>query len=134
MEVIKIDVHLSLEIKNQGLLAHLLFSNNTPDRLYLDRYTSCLDGKFRNEVFEITDDKGKKISYTGPLVKRRIKPEDFLLLEVGEEVNSTVNLNEVYHLIKGKNYIVQFSAFNPGLDDNAPLVDMQSNQVKVSYK
>jgi len=134
MGVININVQLSIEIKDREVLAHLLFSNNTTNRLYIDRYTTCLDGQFRNEVFQISDERGRKISYTGPLVKRKIKREDFVLLEVGENVSSTVTLNEVYSLTKGKKYLIQFSAFNPGLEDDGPLVDMESNMVKVLYK
>lgn len=133
MGMISINVNLSVEIKDQAVLAHLQFTNNTSDQLYLDKYNICLDGIFRNNVFEITEEKEKEAVYTGPMIKRKIRPEDFILLQKGENIKVTVNLNNGYKLIKGKRYIVQYYAFNPGLFEDSPLMEMESNKVAILY-
>lgn len=134
MGIISIDVHLSVEVKDQAMLAHLVFTNNTSEQLYLDKINTCLDGKFRNNVFEITEEKGEKVRYAGLMMKRKIRPEDFILLEKDEKIKVTVNLNEGYKLKIGKKYIVQYCAFNPGLLDESPLMEMESNKVTILYQ
>jgi hypothetical protein len=134
MGIISIDVQLSVEVKDQAIFAHLVFTNNTTEQLNLDKYNICLDGKFRNNVFEITDEKGGEASYTGPMLKRKIRPEDFILLKKNEKVKVAVNLNDGYKLIKGRKYFVQYYAFNPGLLKDSPLMEMESNKVSILYQ
>jgi hypothetical protein len=134
MDIISIDVHLSVEVKDQGILAHLLFTNNTTDLLNLDKVHICSDGQFWNDVFEILDEKGKKVSYIGGFVNRRRGEKDFILLKKGEKIKVTINLNDGYKLIKGKKYIVQYDTFNPGLSEDLPLMVMKSNKAEVLYK
>lgn len=133
MEKTAIEVHLSVEIEEQIMVAHLTFKNVTSTDLYLDKYTICFDGKFRNNVFEITNGKGKMVDYSGVMMKRLIKPEHFIVLAADEEIKVSLKLNDAYKLVTGKKYVVQFYAFNPGLQGNSSLMEMASNKVEIIY-
>jgi hypothetical protein len=130
MEPITIHVQLTVD---QTFVAHLIFTNDTTEQLLLDKYTICLDGKFRNNVFEITDAKGKEVSYYGMMGKRVITKEDFIEFKPGDTVNVSVNLNDAYRLEPNK-YSIRYFAYNPGLSDDAPFVEMISNTVSIHYK
>ena len=100
----------------------------------MDKHTICLDGKFRNNVFEITDARGKEVGYHGMMMKRVISADDFIDFEPGGTVKVTIHLNDAYRLARGKKYSIRFFAFNPNLVKEAPLMEMVSNTVKILYK
>lgn len=135
MAVLLFDVHLSVEIKEDLMVAHLLFVNNTQETLYLDEMTLCSKNKIERKVFKITDQDNKEVSYRGYMQKRILEPEDFITLDVGQKIQTSVILDEVYQLRKGKKYIIQYDAFNPGSlkEDDDVLIKMESNKVEVVY-
>jgi hypothetical protein len=134
MEPITINVQLTVEKVDQNLIAHLVFKNETSEKFLLDKYTICLDGKFRKSVFEITDAKGKKVSYFGIMVKRVVSEDDFIQLEPGQSIKVSVKLNDAYRLEPGKKYSIKYFAYNPGLSENSPFIEMISNPISIHYK
>lgn len=114
--------------------AYLAFTNNTVSPLHLDKYTSSIDGKFHNDIFEIKDEKGTTLGYTGPMIRRTFAPEDFVMLQPGERTESALILNHAYPLARGKKYFVKYYAFNPALFDESPLMEMASNTVEILFK
>jgi len=134
MEFYVMDVHLSVEIKDDLLVAQLLFLNKSAQKMYLDGMTLCSENKVEREVFTITDEGGKRAAFTGRMFKRNVSPEEFISLNVGQQVTTTAVLNDAYRLRKGNNYTIWYSAYNPQtLHDHDPLIKMESNKVEIAY-
>lgn len=135
MEMVTLNVKLSVEIWKSRVIAHLAFSNNMQYDINLDRFTICLDGRFRNRVFVIRTGRGKEVNYKGPMVKRKLRPEDSLKLSTGETIRTSIVLNSAYELEDGKKYIIQYVANNPGTVINSVpvLMEMISNKVEIIY-
>jgi hypothetical protein len=129
-------VELSVELKNHEVIAHLLFPNNETNNLALDKYSICFDGQIRNKVFTIISGSGKEVNYTGMMIKRKMKPEDYITIKSGENIQTIVTLNEAYNLVKGKKYFIQYSAFNPGsyINSEPVLMKMESSKIEILYK
>src|SRR5689334_10868984 len=113
MEFYVMDVHLSVEIKDDLLVAHLLFLNKSTQKMFLDGITLCSENKVEREVFTLTDEDGKRAAYTARMLKRSVTPEEFISLNVGEQLATTVVLNDAYRLRKGTNYTIWYAAYNP---------------------
>ena len=113
MEKEVLDIHLSVEIKQNITIAHLRFSNNTSNKIYLDRQTICFEIELQRNLFSITNGNDNKMDYVGVMIKRDVEPEDFIVLNGGENKETSVVLNEGYELVKGKKYNIQYIAFNP---------------------
>jgi hypothetical protein len=134
MEFYLMDVHLSVEIKDDLLVAHLLFLNKSTQKMYLDGITLCSENKLEREVFTIVDEDGKRAPYTARMFKRTVTSEEFISLNVGEQLTTTVVLNNAYRLRKGNNYTIWYSAYNPQtLHDDDPLIKMESNKVEIAW-
>jgi hypothetical protein len=134
MEESQIDITLSIEQKNDVLIAHLLFFNSTPKQYYLDKYTICYNGIFTRNVFTIIDEKNKRVEYMGVRAKRKIDPEDFITLDVGESVKTRVVLNNGYSLKKGMKYYIQYAVYNLDYKRIQDIMLIESNEVEVMYK
>jgi hypothetical protein len=133
MEEKVVDINLSVVVHGELMLAQLIFFNNTSDKIFLDNQTICVDNKTRRNVFVITDEQNKKIDYIGMMVKRIVVPEDFISLNPGEKIVSTIQLNDVYKLKKGHQYIIQYSVYHPTYMDEEGFTKIESNKVEVVY-
>jgi hypothetical protein len=129
-----IDIKLSIETSGKSLIAHLLFFNATHKRFYLDKHSICFDGKFTRNVFAIIDDQYAKVNYIGETVNRFIGPEEFIWLEVGEYVKTTVTINDGYKLKRGKRYLIQYSVYNLAYMSEQEVIRIESNKVAVIYQ
>ena len=134
MEIMPIDISLSVENKDGSLIANLLFFNKTPRTYYLDRFSISYDGKFYRNMFHIVDELGRVMPYTGMMVKRLVKGEHFLPLETGAMMKTTVIINNGYLLKKGLRYTVRYMVNNPGYLRGQEMMKLQSNEVKVEYE
>ncbi|WP_143774268.1 hypothetical protein [Niastella vici] len=128
-----VDIHLTVDIITDLLLAHVQFLNNSDKEIYLDTKTICSDNRTTRSVFDITDEHQNKVKYKGVLVKRVVVPEDYISLKVGEKIEAQIVLNEVYKLEKGNKYNIQYSVFHPTYMDEAGFTKLESNKVEVSY-
>ena len=135
MELLLFNVQLYVEIKQNELIASLVFKNNTSSKLYLDGMTLCWENKIDRNMFVITDQDNKKVSYIGSIKNRVIRPEDFVQLEKEGEFKSTVNINEAYGIKKGGNYTIQYVTYNPSSYDpnDETLIKMESNKVEIAF-
>jgi hypothetical protein len=128
-----VDVNLEVNINDYKMQAHLIFSNNTLREIYLDKKTICTDGQTRRSLFKITDTNNNKINYTGILEKRFVLPEDFIVLDSGSKIETSIPVNEVYKLNKGKKYFIQYSVYHPSYKDEQEVIKIESNTVEVVY-
>ncbi len=135
MGLLLFKVKLSVELKGNKLEACLEFQNNTSSNLYLDGMTLCSENKIDRDMFVITDENGKKISYTESIKNREISAEDFILLNKGDQFKSIVSINDAYDVTKGKKYRIQYNTYNPGSYDpkDETLIKMESNIVEVAF-
>jgi len=128
-----VDIHLIVEVKERGMLAHLVFLNNTNETLYLDTKTICANGQTRRNIFTIMDANNDKVKYTGIMEKRFVVPEDFIPINSGNKIETNINLNEVYKVNKGQKYFIQYSVYHPSYLDKQGLEKLESNIVEVFY-
>ena len=130
----KVEVKLSVEVKNKEVLAHLDFKNKSENSILLNKQVMYYDGVVRNNYFEIMDIKGEEVDYLGVMANCTRTPDEYIQLGPGETINSTIPLDKFYELKEGGKYKVQYCAFNPSFkDENWGLMEMESNKVKISY-
>ena len=134
MEETSIVINLTVEQRENVLVAHLLFFNNSSIKYYLDKYTICYNGEFTREVFKIIDEKNNKLDYMGAMIKRKIKPEDFMPLDSGDSIKTRVILNNVYRLRRGRKYSIQYTVFNLDYLRVQEIMLIESNKVDVVYQ
>ena len=125
-----IEVDLSVAIKENKIIAHLVFSNNTSEKVLLDKFIICYNNRIRNNYFKIFDKSNNRIDYIGPLVKRYITDEDFIYINPGEKIETFIDLNEVYKIKAGKKYTIQYSAYFPTESDDPGIIKVESNLVE----
>jgi hypothetical protein len=128
-----IDVHLWVEIKEENLIAHLYFLNNSSKKVYLDKQTIYYNGEVRNNYFEIYNKEEEEIDYLGVMANSTLNPEDFVELAPGEKLNSTIQLNDFYKIYKGDRYSIMYYAYNPSFLNHQQLMHMESNKVEVAF-
>lgn len=133
METNVIEVKLSIE-NNEAAIAHLIFRNKTEKSIYLNKQVMFYNGEVRNNYVEIKNSNGARVSYLGKMANCTRMPDEYLLLQPGEEISSTISLKEWYRLIKGENYGIQYYAFNPAFkQEQQQTMEMQSNKVEITY-
>lgn len=133
METKKIDVQLSIEVNNEIMRAHLMFTNITHDKLYLDTWAIFVDNKATKDYFYITDEDNCIVKYVGKMVKRIFKAEDFIEIHAGEKISGYINLEKDYKLEKGKRYFIKYSTLHPASLNGTGIMKLESNTVEVVY-
>lgn len=128
-----VNIHLEVERSEDSLLAHVLFTNNSNKKVYLDKQTICLDNKTRRSVFKIINEERNKVHYIGALVNRDVLPEDYIALKEGDRIETKIVLNEVYEMAKNHKYSIQYSVFHPTYMDDAGFTILESNTIEVLY-
>ena len=133
MDISFIKVELSVAKKDRKIFANLTFSNNSFEIVSLDKLRICHGNKIQNSLFKIFDEKKRMIDYDGPMVKRFITAEDFIMIDPGQKIETSVQLDNVYELKIGKKYTIQYSAYlNDNLKDSG-IEKIESNVVEVVY-
>ena len=133
MEKDLISVQLSVEVKNETVLAHLTFQNKSGKHIYLNKQVMYNNGEVRNNYFKIENSKGIRTRYLGMMANCTRMPDEYLQLEADEIIQSTISLKEAYELKEGENYQIQYYAYNPSYKEEQGITKMQSNKVKISY-
>jgi len=88
-------------------------SNNSSEILKIPSW-QLPNGKIDADVFEIYRG-GKRIEYTGPMIKRAAPTEaDYITLQPGETKRITVDLGAAYDLSQGGQYDVRFKSYLQG--------------------
>ena len=128
-----VDIDLSVVVRENEVVAHLVFSNNTDERIFLDRITICYNSKIQNNLFKVLDKNNNRIDYKGVMLKREITPEDFIAVSPGENIETNIELDKVYKVEKGNSYAIQYYAYNPSYKDKLGLTKLESNTVEVVY-
>ncbi len=107
-----VSVLLEVEVNGREVLAKLKFTNNTKKSVWLYKHILGLNGKLTNRLFEITCE-GKKVTYTGKMIKRRAPTaKDFLELEAEDELETEVPLHKYYRFLEGKHeYVAIYDAY-----------------------
>jgi hypothetical protein len=135
METDVIEVKLSVEVSDQSMIAHLVFRNKSERNIYANKQLMYYDGMVLNDYFEIKNSKGVKIRYLGVMSNCTRMPDEYIQLGPGEIINTKIVLNEAYELKGGESYRILYDAINPSYQqEHQQLIEMQSNQVEISYK
>ncbi|MSN25151.1 MAG: hypothetical protein GJV46_04700 [Geobacter sp.] len=135
-KVNSVEVMLSVNVKNNSVIATLVFTNNSTNTICIDITNGCLTGNIKNNVFTINYD-GTEIPYTGKLYKRRPPgAKDVVKLLPGKSISTSVILNKVYRFSPGcHTYTVSYAAFHQfQLPDFQGLLELKSNKVTFDYK
>jgi hypothetical protein len=133
MEKNLINVQLSVEVKNETVLAHLSFQNKSGKNIYLNKQVMYHGGFVRNNYFKIENSNGMKTRYLGMMANCTRMPDEYLQLGSEEIIKSTISLKEAYELKEGENYQIQYYAYNPSYLEEQRITKMQSNKVEISY-
>jgi len=109
---VPVTVQLSVTASKHNLQVVLNFANVSPQPVYLDKISGCLDGKIGNDVFQVTAD-GQPVPFSGRKTPRPAVPgpRQFALLAAGGTKQVIVTLNRSYRLPSGTHaYSVAYSA------------------------
>lgn len=111
-----------------------LFPERFPVPFYLNKIDAGLKGGIKSKIFIIKKD-GEPISYNGILMKRRIATvEDFVLLNPGDSLRTSIRIDTVYAFSKGMNsYTLQYSYYHSSPEEEPQLNKLESNIVKFEY-
>jgi peptidyl-Lys metalloendopeptidase len=83
---------------------------NTSKRIVRVPSWQLPDGFLQAKLFEVTRG-GQPVAYEGPMIKRGLpSARDFVMLQPGETLRSTVDLSAFYDMSKSGEYTVAFSA------------------------
>ena len=126
-----VEVELSVAKKNRKIFANLIIYNNSIEIISLDKLRICYGNKILNDLFKVITEKNRRIDYDGPMIKRFITAEDFINIDPGQKIETSVALDEVYKLMNGNKYTIQYSAYlNNNLTDSG-IEKIESNIVEV---
>lgn len=90
------DFHVRIRLSNVGATDVRVLPSGIPQ-----------DGKLRNALFRVQDDKGKEARYLGEFVDRTSPTEsDYLLLERGKSLEAFVDLSKFYEIDSSGTYTV----------------------------
>lgn len=73
----------------------------------------------------------KKVSMH--LVKRVFRPEDYIVFNTGDKIETIIDIHSVYELIKGNKYIINYFNYHPASLDVGGLLQLESNKVEFRY-
>jgi len=92
---------ISIETKGAVVNATIVVANNSGSELAIESYKVFAEGRLTSPVFTIECD-GRKIAYTGPMVKRR-RPiaEDYIRIPAHERRSFTTDLAKSYSFPPG---------------------------------
>jgi hypothetical protein len=134
MEVDIIEVTLSVEVLNKSVVANLTFRNKSERNIYANKQVMYYNGRVRNDYFEIRKGKDENVRYLGVMANCTRLPDEYIRLEPGGIIKSSISLEKSYELKEGEDYRIQYYAFNPSFqEEQQPLIEMQSNKVEISY-
>jgi predicted transcriptional regulator len=128
-----IEVNLAIEIKGESVIAHLLFTNASEERIYLDTWAIFANNSIRNDYFKIVNGKNKAVDYTGMMVKRMFRKEDFIEFNAGDQIETSIDIHSTYKLIRGKKYTVNYFTYHPASLEDGGLIELESNKVEFQY-
>ena len=127
-----ITVKLDVVAKSGNLLATLTFQNVSDKNVYLDKYTSCLLDQLTSRVFEIIGQDGAALEYVGIMVKRKYNRDDFIRVEPGKAVSTSVVLNKFYTFPRERQeYSVVYKVLNHSYEDIQGSFELISNKIVV---
>jgi hypothetical protein len=124
-----LEVRLSVQAEGPEVTATLEFANVGQGKAPLWGPLACLNGRLDNNLFEVLCD-GVRIPFRGPLAKRQApRPDEFLFVEPGESLVSTVRLDGFYTFPPGGGeYTAAYLAYNPDPESGAVSL-LRSNAV-----
>jgi hypothetical protein len=122
------NLRAALAVDGQAV-ARLAFTNLSPHRVFLDRHHAGVGGTLDSSIFEIFRKGGAaRLRYVG-IIGRREAPalEDFVAVEPGATLNTTIPLREFYRLPpQREDYVARYSAYH-GFPDKVGVWHLLSN-------
>ncbi|GAB3279514.1 hypothetical protein GCM10027347_54280 [Larkinella harenae] len=136
MAVQKQPVRIQIVIvqKTGQLWANMTFTNQSALPIYLNKLDIGMSQRLMNNLF-VVKQKGQEVSYTGVMAKRRPPTlEDFVLLEPGKSVRTTIRLDPSYAFKPGKNrYSIQYRHYHGSPKDSSVLHELVSKLYYFDY-
>ena len=114
------NLRIKLEQKKNFLVIEYI--NLSDDDIYVPDYYICNNVSFINDYFEVIDEQGRKIEYTGIIGDFGIY-EMYVKIKKGSSIKSLISLEEFYAVQKNSKYEVRYN-----------FSGMQSDAVTFYYK
>lgn len=129
-------IHIQVKTiqKARELWVKLTFSNQSKQPVYLNKLDIGMSPRLMNKLFLVKEG-GQEIAYTGVMVKRRTPTlEDFVLLEPGKSVKTSIRLDQSYAFKPGKHhYVIQYSHYHGSPNDQSILNEFTSKPYSFSF-
>jgi len=101
---------LSLTHESDGVLTATL-TNNLAFPVEFAMYDTPFDHSIFNPIFLVVDQNtGAALPFTGPRARRAMPPPAGALIRIepGQTIANTINLREIFELVEGTNYAVEY--------------------------
>ena len=96
------------------ILVEVTIANHTSRPSQVLRWNLPSDGRMTTALFQVTRN-GVPVEYRGIMVKRAVRPEDYILLPAGKALTATVPLLQAYDVRPNGSYTIKYSTYNPRL-------------------
>jgi hypothetical protein len=127
-------IQIKTILKAKELWVNLTFSNQSKQPIYLNKLDIGMSPRLMNKLFLVKEG-GQEIAYTGVMVKRRTPTlEDFVLLEPGKSVKTSIRLDQSYAFKPGQHrYVIQYSHYHGSPKDESILNEFTSNPYSFKF-
>lgn len=127
-------IQLTLRQKGTELWTTMSFKNQSSKPVYLNKIDIGMGNRLLNKLFIIKQGQ-REIPYAGVMVKRRAPTaDDFVLLEPGKRVQTTIRLDQAYAFLSGRHgYTIQYQHYHGSPTDQNFLLELASAERPFTY-
>jgi hypothetical protein len=111
------------------IVVRITIANHSHVPFRLLQWNLPKNGKMTTVLFEVTLN-GKTVEYRGPMAKRSIMPDDYVVIAPGKSLSAEVGLLQAYDVRSGGDYAITYKGFNQRSDSSGIDV-LTSNTVTV---
>jgi peptidyl-Lys metalloendopeptidase len=122
---------LASQSSDEGIIVRLTFTNNSRQDIFINKTNGCLGGSIANDVFRITDPRGKTIPYKLPLRKRLSpKSNEAVKLSPASTLTATVKLDRAYRFPPGmQSFKIIYAAVHSQADGSPTVLTAETTAI-----
>ena len=123
------DAKISAVSSKDDIVVTISLVSHSPKPFPLLKWNLPEDGHFQGEIFEVSRN-GKLLQYLGPMFKRRVTDDSYIMMEPGKVYHARLSLKEAYDVKPPGHYRIRYEAWNQVPEHNFDVI--RSGTVQVS--
>jgi hypothetical protein len=105
---------IAARTSGNDILVDVTIANHTSRPSQVLRWNLPKDGRMTTALFQVSRD-GVPVEYRGIMIKRAVRPEDYVPLPAGKALTVTVPLLQGYDVRPSGSYTIKYGTHNPRL-------------------